>query len=73
MSASRLWQIADVLDVHVSFFFEDFSDGEKKKKKTTSKSDVFSDKETVELIRSYYAIPERSRNQLLELAKVLAA
>ena len=33
--------------------------------------DILSDKEALELVRSYYAIPENQRRRLFELARVL--
>lgn len=74
ISASRLWDIANVLDVPISFFFEDMD------KKTTVYSprkiilqdealqdspalcdsgDPMNRKETLELVRCYYKIPNR--------------
>ena len=35
-------------------------------------SDVMSDKEALELLRSYYAIPENQRRRLFDLARVLS-
>ena len=70
VSASRLWDIADALDVPVSFFFEGLS-GENPSASTTE-GDLFSDKEALALVRSYYAIPEAQRRRLFELAKVLS-
>ena len=74
VSASRLWDIADALEVDVAFFFEglksDASDGE-----TASSGrsvDLLGDKEAMELVRSYYAIPEHQRRRLFELARVLS-
>lgn len=71
VSASRLWDIADALDVPVSFFFEGLNN------KTTEApagvpADILSDKEALELVRSYYAIPENQRRRLFELARVLS-
>lgn len=74
VSASRLWDIADALDVSVSFFFEGMEDAPEQDS-TTSKSvpqDVMGDKEAMDLIRSYYAIPEDQRRRLFELARVLS-
>ncbi|ARE38829.1 DNA-binding protein [Rhodovulum sp. P5] len=34
--------------------------------------DLLSDKEALELVRSYYAIPENQRRRLFELARVLS-
>ncbi|KQB11466.1 helix-turn-helix transcriptional regulator [Rhodobacter capsulatus] len=70
VSASRLWDIADALDVPVSFFFEGLS-GEDPNT-AALEGDLFSDKEALALVRSYYAIPEAQRRRLFELAKVLS-
>ncbi len=72
ISASRLWDIADVLDVPVSFFFEGLEDGEAAEKSGTVPGDLLADKEALELIRSYYSIPENQRRRLFELARVLS-
>lgn len=74
VSASRLWDIADALGVKVAFFFEGI---EPNKVETDSKAenvplDVLGDKEAVDLIRSYYSIPEDQRRRLFELARVLS-
>ncbi|MBL3570734.1 XRE family transcriptional regulator [Rhodovulum sp. BSW8] len=72
VSASRLWDIADALDVAVSFFFEGL-DGRNAEQTTTGMpDDLLSDKEALELVRSYYAIPENQRRRLFELARVLS-
>ena len=34
--------------------------------------DILKDKEALELVRSYYAIPETQRRRLFELARVLS-
>ena len=72
VSASRLWDIADALDVAVSFFFEGL-DSESAGKESTNDipADLMGDKEALDLIRSYYAIPENQRRRLFELARVL--
>ncbi|RVT86590.1 XRE family transcriptional regulator [Rhodobacteraceae bacterium CCMM004] len=72
ISASRLWDIADALDVPVAFFFEGM-DGEEGAHDTAAAAhDILADKEALELIRSYYAIPENQRRRLFELARVLS-
>ncbi|PTW51361.1 MULTISPECIES: helix-turn-helix domain-containing protein [Rhodovulum] len=72
VSASRLWDIADALDVAVSFFFEGL-DGRTAEQATSGMpDDLLSDKEALELVRSYYAIPENQRRRLFELARVLS-
>lgn len=75
VSASRLWDIATALDVPISFFFEGL-DGEYANppgdNAAAMPTDVLGDKESMELIRSYYAIPEAQRRRLFELARVLS-
>ena len=73
VSASRLWDIADALEVTVAFFFEGM-EGEDVEVTTSGKVpvDVMGDKEAMDLIRSYYAIPEDQRRRLFELARVLS-
>lgn len=71
VSASRLWDIADALEVPVSFFFEGI-DEEEGKSATMVPADIMADKEALDLVRSYYAIPEAQRRRLFELARVLS-
>ncbi len=73
VSASRLWDISNVLNVQVSFFFE----GLDAKPLTEGSNgdmpgDILTDKEALELLRSYYAIPENQRRRLFDLARVLS-
>lgn len=72
VSASRLWDIADALDVQVSFFFEGLDSDAAPKETANVPSDLMGDKEALDLIRSYYAIPENQRRRLFELARVLS-
>lgn len=75
VSASRLWDIADALDVPVSFFFEGIEAGETEAAQGAESSvpaDLLGDKEALDLVRSYYAIPENQRRRLFELARVLS-
>ncbi len=77
ISASRLWDIAEALDVPVSFFFEGFAENEGETVGAASgdgstKGDLLADKEALELVRSYYAIPENQRRKLFDLARVLS-
>ncbi len=69
ISASRMWDIAAVMEVPVSFFFEGL-DGQAPDT-GEARGDILTDKETLELIRAYYAIPENQRRRLFELARVL--
>jgi len=70
VSASRLWDIAAALDAPISFFFEGLSDNAETV--STLPGDILADKEALELVRSYYAIPETQRRRLFELARVLS-
>jgi len=72
VSASRLWDIVDALDVPVSFFFEGLDSTSQQPAPAGLPEDILSDKEALELVRSYYAIPENQRRRLFELARVLS-
>ncbi|MBT8415387.1 MAG: helix-turn-helix domain-containing protein [Boseongicola sp.] len=73
VSASRLWDIAETLSVPVSFFFDGLaSESEESIENQTVPGDILADKEALELVRSYYAIPETQRRRLFELARVLS-
>lgn len=80
ISASRLWDIAQALGVSISFFFEGIGEEENAVATTTSadtpavvqRGDLLADKEALELVRSYYTIPEAQRRRLFDLARVLS-
>ena len=73
VSASRLWDIAEALDVPVSFFFEGLDENEKDAvERSGVPVDLMGDKEALDLVRSYYSIPENQRRRLFELARVLS-
>lgn len=73
VSASRLWDISEAVGVSISFFFEGIEEGGTEKPVTsTIKGDILADKEALELVRSYYSIPENQRRRLFELARVLS-
>jgi transcriptional regulator with XRE-family HTH domain len=74
VSASRLWDIADVLGVGIGFFFEGIETPEAATARVArdGQTDLMSDREALELLRSYYAIPENQRRRLFELARVLS-
>lgn len=75
VSASRLWDIAAALSVPVSFFFEGLERDEYELpdvENTSAQGDLLADKEALELVRSYYAIPEEQRRRLFDLARVLS-
>ncbi|MBY6047967.1 helix-turn-helix transcriptional regulator [Vannielia litorea] len=78
VSASRLWDISHALDVPISFFFEGLSEDLPQVAKTevsegeSVPGDILGDREALELVRSYYAIPESQRRRLFDLARVLS-
>lgn len=73
VSASRLWDIAHAMDVPVSFFFEGLEgEGETLSSHTSAAGDLLADKEALELVRSYYAMPENQRRRLFDLARALS-
>ncbi|WP_338550787.1 helix-turn-helix domain-containing protein [Roseovarius phycicola] len=73
VSASRLWDIAGSMDVDVSFFFEGLERVSEDKQSTdAAPSDLLGDKEALDLVRSYYSIPENQRRRLFDLARVLS-
>jgi len=78
VSASRLWDIAKALGLPVASFFEgieeDYEAGSDCGSRAGSNmpGDLLGDREAMELVRSYYAIPENQRRRLYELARVLS-
>ena len=69
VSASRLWDIAQAVEVPVSFFFEGLDDSHLH---DAVEGDILADKEALQLVRAYYAMPEAQRRQIFELARVLS-
>lgn len=74
VSASRLWDIGEAMGVPVAFFFEGLKEGEDAGAEATNNvpNDMLADKEAMDLVRTYYAIPETQRRRLFELARVLS-
>lgn len=77
VSASRLWDISDVLDVKINFFFDEMPDdnaipAKGEAGKTNMPVDIMADKEALDLVRSYYAMPENQRRRLFDLAQVMS-
>jgi transcriptional regulator with XRE-family HTH domain len=70
ISASRLWDIAATLEVQVAFFFEGIEGGHVDAGQ--GRGDIVNDREALDLVRTYYAIPETQRRRLFDLARVLS-
>jgi transcriptional regulator with XRE-family HTH domain len=85
VSSSRLWDIAQILDVPVSFFFDDMSEGTMKHSPRRMRSsdtrgdyeetptDPMARRETLELVRAYYSIKNPTvRKRITEMVKSVA-
>ena len=73
VSASRLSDIATVLKIPVSAFFAGLDqEPVDESAQNGMPRDILADKEAMEFLRSYYAIPETQRRRIFELARVLA-
>lgn len=85
IGASRLFDLSRVLDVPVSFFFDDMSDdisqqsprmmvaGLAEEIATSFEADPMTKRETLELVRAYYRITDpHVRRRVFDLAKALA-
>ncbi|WP_426954370.1 helix-turn-helix domain-containing protein [Muricoccus radiodurans] len=86
IGASRLFEISQVLDVPISFFFDDMTDRPASQTGLRShgasgmaeqqqgfEDDVMHRRETLELVRAYYRITEPAvRKRILDLTKELA-
>ena len=78
VSASRLYELSQILDVPVSYFFEEMptkssnrrqvSDG-----KSETAPDLMNNRETLELVRAYYRIKDPAvRAKILALTRAMA-
>jgi len=74
ISASRLWDIAEALGVSISFFFEGLADdvAVSEADRNGVPGDILADKEALELVRSYYQIPEGQRRRFFDLARAIS-
>ena len=82
VGASRLFEISRVLDVPVSFFFEEMSEETASLESTLPgaaaaeelERDPLTKRETLELVRAYYRITDpRVRKRVFELTKAIGA
>ncbi|MAF96091.1 MAG: transcriptional regulator [Rhodospirillaceae bacterium] len=84
IGASRLFQLSRILDVPISFFFDDIpaglrttegqvAMGLREQEQRTIEPDPLARRETLELVRAYYRISDpKVRKRLFELTKSLA-
>ena len=74
ISAARLWELAEALQAPVAYFYDGLSEAlEDQEAAAASGGEMFSRKETLDLIQAYYQLGERPRRRLLDLAKSLHA
>lgn len=75
ITASRLYDLSQALNVSVQYFFDGLvpmeAPGAAANDAERLEGDILSQKETLELVRAYYRLGERPRRRLLELAKAL--
>ncbi len=83
IGASRLWDLSRVLDVPMSYFFEEMDDdtarhspmnlAQSQSEPKSQDSDPMTKRETLELVRAYYRIQDPNvRKRVFELTKTLA-
>lgn len=83
ISASRLWTLSRALDVPVSYFFDGLNGldhsashnqpaAQNGMSPDGTRSDVFNQKETIDLVRAYYTLGDEPRRRLLDLAKAMS-
>ena len=73
ISAARLWQLAEALEVQVSYFYDGLAEAQARAEQGLNepREGAMARKETMDLIRAYYQLGERPRRRLLDLAKSL--
>jgi transcriptional regulator with XRE-family HTH domain len=74
ISAARLWQLSEALEVPIGYFYDGLSQQEAQAAANDvaeGGGEVLARKETLDLIRAYYQLSERPRRRLLDLAKSL--
>lgn len=78
ISASRLWQLSEALEVPVGYFYDGLAAEvagkaalEAPRQTAEGGGEILARKETLDLVRAYYQLGERPRRRLLDLAKSL--
>jgi transcriptional regulator with XRE-family HTH domain len=76
ISAARLWQLSEALEIPIGYFYDGINEAQTRKEREpivadTRTGEVMARKETMDLIRAYYQLGERPRRRLLDLAKSL--
>ena len=68
VSASRLWEIAEVLGVPVAHFFEGYACEAEDQTGARLPADILAEKDALDLLRTFYDLPEDARKHLFEFA-----
>jgi transcriptional regulator with XRE-family HTH domain len=78
ISAARLFQLSEALEVPVGYFYDGISGttqapvaNDLQREERGESGEVLARRETLDLIRAYYQLGERPRRRLLDLAKSL--
>ena len=78
ISAARLWQLSEALEIPIGYFYDGLSEAQSRPAREPGIADheprsgeVMARKETMDLVRAYYQLGERPRRRLLDLAKSL--
>ena len=77
ISAARLWQLAEALQIQVAYFYDGIAETQIRLERDIPAApehrpgEMMARKETMDLIRAYYQLGERPRRRLLDLAKSL--
>ncbi len=73
VSASRLYELSQILDVPQSFFFDEMSKDSDKTGKSNTPPDLMAKRETLEFVRAYYRISNpATRRSILNLTRAMA-
>jgi transcriptional regulator with XRE-family HTH domain len=74
IGSSRLFEFAKVLDVPVSYFFDEMPSNALSGRPIEQEKDPLIKRETLELVRAYYKIREaRVRKRIFEMVKAVGA
>jgi transcriptional regulator with XRE-family HTH domain len=74
ISAARLWQLSEALEVAVAYFYDGLNEHHVQAETSAEArtgDGMLARKETMDLIKAYYQLEERPRRRLLDLAKSL--
>jgi transcriptional regulator with XRE-family HTH domain len=78
ITASRLFELAEALNVSPAYFYEGLAPSERRAAEIAPANEnaeiapeLLHQKETVDLLKAYYRLGERPRRRLLDLAKAL--